>query len=713
MIGRSTEWQAIQQAYQDMGAKGGWFVLEGEAGIGKTRLAEEFLQQAQAAGAPVLHLRCYEGESGLAYAPFLDGLNDILKQPGAVNRLKKLPPGAISPAVPLLPMLRETFQDLPPAPAIENPGAQALFFEALRRIITQLLEAPEPQTAPGVLFLDDLQWADAASLDLLAFLVRRMQYGFILTAWRSDAIPVEHRLRKLLSQAGREGKTASLTLPRLKPEDMAGFLGGIQVDLEQEPDFLKHFYTETEGNPFFVVAYAQSIREDLEAQKGFEWQLPHSVRDLLQTRLTGISGMNWQILTAASIIGRAFTFSVLREVSGRSELEVIEGLEALLKQHLIIEQRSSEPALMEARYDFTHDKIRSLVAGQTSLARRRLLHQRAAGAYAGLARQRREAWSQAAYHYRLAGQLSEAATCFRQAGEVARSLFANREALGHFQSALACDDPEPVSLHEAIGDLHALMGEYQAALSHYETAAALCSPELLPGIEHKLGIIHGQRGDWELAECHYKSALEEIEALPAAESASASQEAAIYADWSLAVHRQGNTRRALELGEKALALAQAGKTLPAVAQAHNILGILERVDGRPGQAIEHLQQSLEIARSLNDLGSQAAALNNLARVYADSAQPEQAIRLSEQALELCLQQGDRHRAAALHNNLADLFHAAGKQDKAMEHLRHAVIIFAEIEEWGSTAAQVQQPGTPANDRLPAERLPEIWKLSEW
>ena len=712
LVGRSVEWQILLQAYQATGIKGNWFVLEGEAGIGKTRLADEFLQQVQAAGAAILRSRCYEGETGLAYAPFLDGMNAFLKQPDVKCRLQALPPAGISPAVPLLPVLRETFKDLPPAPVMENPGAQALFFDALRMIVAHLLEAGGPSAVPGVLFLDDLQWADAASLDLLSFLIRRMKGVFILTAWRSDAVPLDHRLRQLLSQAGREEKAASLVLPRLKPEDMAGFFGDVQADLDLKPNFIRHFYAETEGNPFFVVAYAQSIREELKASEDFEWQLPHSVRDLLQTRLSGVSGMNWQILTAASIIGRAFTFGILKEVSGRSELEVIEGLEALLEQNLIVEQRIGDAPASEVRYDFTHDKIRSLVSEQTSLARRRLLHQRAAGAYAAQARQRQEAWSQAAAHYQLSGQLSEAAACFRQAGEVARSLFANREALDHFQNALACDDPEPVSLHEAIGDLYALMGEYLAALTHYENAAALCRAEQLPGIEHKLGVIHGQRGHWELAECHYQSALEEIDEAPAVEDSSPGQRAMIYADWSLAVHRQGDTQRALELAERSLELAQTSQTLLAAAQAYNILGILERVNGNPKQAIEHLQRSLEIASSLADIGSQAAAMNNLAKVYADTGQPEQAIQLSEQALALCIQRGDRHRAAALHNNLADLFHAAGNQEKTMEHLRQAVVIFAEIEGWGEVHSAAHLTGQ-ASQTAATERLPEVWKLSEW
>ena len=190
------------------------------------------------------------------------------------------------------------------------------------------------------------------------------------------------------------------------------------------------------------------------------------------------------------------------------------------------------------------------------------------------------------------------------------------------------------------------------------------------------------------------------------------QRAMIHADWSLAVYHLGDPHRALALAEKSLLLAQKSQNPPAMAQAFNILGILERVEGNPEGAIEYLQRSLEIARSQEDIGSQAAALNNLARVYADSDRLEQAIQLSEQALELCIQRGDRHREAALHNNLADLYHTLGNHDLTMDHLQRAVVLFAEVEGWGevqgekSTSSKMMSPGE-------VERLPEIWKLSEW
>jgi tetratricopeptide (TPR) repeat protein len=373
------------------------------------------------------------------------------------------------------------------------------------------------------------------------------------------------------------------------------------------------------------------------------------------------------------------------------------------------------PSESEARYDFTHNKLRSLVYEQTSLARRRLLHQRAAEVFNELARSHPETASLAAHHFQLAGQYALAATAYKQAGSYAQRLYANREAIAHFQNALACGHPESAALHEAIGDLQRQLGEYQAARASYETAAAQCSVEHLPWLEHRLGKVYHLLGDWDLAECHYQTALDELQAAPAPDAGRFGEQAQIYTDWSHTAYRRGDVEQARKLAGQSLRLAEEAQDHRALAQAHNLLGILERVNGQVAQALAHLQRSLEFAAKLDQPGPTAAALNNLARLYAQQGDLDRAVRLTEEALALCIQANDRHRAAALHNNLADLFHAAGNQEKAMEHLRQAVVIFAEIGVQAASPSEklALDPANLSQADLADRLKPEIWKLSEW
>ena len=158
-----------------------------------------------------------------------------------------------------------------------------------------------------------------------------------------------------------------------------------------------------------------------------------------------MSETGWQLLTAAAVIGRSFDFDTLREASGRSEEETVTALEELHTMRLIreVQNGTSEQALI---YDFNHEKLRELVYEETSLARRRLLHRRIAEALVSRAHDPRESGAlagQVAYHYRLAGNEPSAAEYFKVAGDYARSLYANTEALEHFQTALALGFSSP------------------------------------------------------------------------------------------------------------------------------------------------------------------------------------------------------------------------------------------------------------------------------
>jgi DNA-binding SARP family transcriptional activator len=691
LVGRSEEWMTLLHTREAAATDGHITILEGEAGIGKTRLAEEFLAHVRATGAVTLAARCYAGETDLAYGPIIEVLKAAINQPHGADRLERVPARSLTEAARLLPELASRRPDLPPAVPLDTPGAQSRFFEGVREVLLALCGGPPP----AVLFLDDVHWADAASLELLAYLVRRMRGRplYLLATWRSEQVPAGHRLRELLAEAQRARTATILPLARLSRSaviELARLVAGEEALHAGLGDWV---YDETEGLPLFVEEYLTAIARGALGAESDAWLLPGGVRELLHGRLQGASETGWQLLGTAAVIGRSFDFDTLREASGRSEEEAITGLEELISLGLVREVRSGadEEALL---YDFSHEKLRALVYEETSLARRRLLHRRIAGSFAGRIRGNREAGplaAQIAHHYRLAGQEAEAASYFKLAGEHARSLYANAEALAHFRTALALGHPATAALHEAIGDLLTLLGEYPAALVSYENVAALGGdPATLVSVERKLGIVHQRRGEWELAESHFQTALAAL-----GESESSSERARLHADISLAVYHRGEMGRAADLARRALNLAESAGDKRALAQAHNMLGMLARSRGDQGTSLYHLEQSLALAEDLDDPSARVAALNNLALARGAVGEAEQAIDHIESALAVCTSLGDRHREAALHNNLADLLHAAGRSEESMHHLKQAVEVFAEIGVEAGTAR------------------PEIWKLTEW
>jgi DNA-binding SARP family transcriptional activator len=685
LVGRDPEWEALLGSYRAVADEGHVVVIEGEAGIGKTRLAEDFVANVRAAGATAITARCYAGEKNLAYGPFVEGLSATLGK-DVTDRLEGLPAGSLQEAARLLPDLADLSPDSPPAPPLDTPGARSRFFGEVVRVLLTVLDGPPP----GVLFLDDLHWADDASLSLLTYLVRRLDDKpiFVLLTWRAEEVHEGHLLRELLAEARRSGRATTLTLERLPPASVEELVGHAVPGAGMLGSRLSD---ESEGLPLFLTEYLTAVEKG-ELDLGDEaWTLPGGVQDLLRTRLLTVGETAGQVLAAAAVVGRSFDFDTVRAASGRSEEETLTALEELMSRGLIREVGSAAGGT--PTYDFDHDKLRTLVYEETSLARKRLLHRRAAVALAAQTRGREAdpLAGQIARHHRLAGQDGDAAHYHRLAGDYARNLHANSDALTHYEEALALGHPDAAALHEAIGDLRTRAGEYGAALSSYEAAASSAGQGGLSVIEHKIGNVHARRGERDLARSHYESALEAL-GDPAEEAAGGL--ARLYADWSLLSHGQDERDEATGFARRALELAEGTGDTRSLAQAHNMLGILAGRSGDQDAALRHLKESLDLAETLGDSDVKVAALNNLALAREHGGNSEEALELAEDALALCVASGDRHREAALHNNLADLLHAAGREQESMVHLKRAVELFAEIGE---------------RDAL----RPEIWKLVEW
>jgi tetratricopeptide (TPR) repeat protein len=468
----------------------------------------------------------------------------------------------------------------------------------------------------------------------------------------------------MLGEAGRAGRGTGITLGRLSVSNVGELVRASGADA-----LATTLWEESAGVPFFLTEYLTAVLHDPSAA-----QLPAGVRDLLASRVGDVSRTAAQVMTAAAVIGRPFDPEIVRETSGRSREEVASALDELSEHGLVV--------FADDAYDFTHPKLREYVYGAATLARRRLLHGRAAVTFLRDTRRHPDSAALAAHHLERAGRDAEAGPLYRVAGDHARSVFANAEALAHYRSALAMSDEGAAAIHEVIGDLLTLQGSYREALASYETAAALGSSS---DVERRIGGVHHRLGDWDAADAHYAEALEEAQA--------AGQRARVLADRSLNAHRAGRRSDARALAREAYRAAKENGDARALAKAHNIAGIVASSVGDAAEARDHLEASLGFAEQLGDEPAIAAALNNLALSLRQD-EVDRALELEQRALELTARIGDRHREAALHSNLADLLHAAGRSDEAAEHIRSSAAIFADV---GS----------------PDELHPEIWKLVEW
>jgi tetratricopeptide (TPR) repeat protein len=661
LVGRDHELEALLEVHRHVTRHGRVVVIEGEAGIGKTRLAEELLSRVGGDGTATLACRAFEEESSLSYAPIVQALRSRLSRDAPW--LEDLSRNAREAAGRLLPELLAGQRASRTDTGV--PGAEERFLAGVWETLVAATADTRSRGDAGVLVLDDAQWADDATMALLAYGFRRLSARRLLLVltWRT---PSERPLRRVLAELERSGEATVHRLPRLELSDVDAVARALRPDA-YEPALVRRLFSETEGLPFLVVEYLRALTMSSE-----QWSVPEGARDLMRARLDPVSEIGRQLLAAAAVIGRSFDADAVRLTSGRAEDEVVTALEELAGHGLIRE--SGE------HYNFSHETLRATVHADMSLARRRLLHRRAAQISPDSGSQAR--------HLQMAGDAGAAATAHVRAAAQARSVFANSEALTHLRAALALGHPDPAALEVEAGELLTLLGDYSAAVASLERAAATADPLLLATIEHRLGQVHHRSGSWALAEAHF------VAALAAAASPDDGRRARITADLSLTVLSAGDTDRARTLAADALAAAESAADTQALSQANNLLGLLASRAGATDQAEEHLQASLALAAAAGDHAAQVAALNNLALAYRDGGAIDAAVDRTLEALRLCAEEGDRHRQAALHNNLADLLHARGEGDEAMHHLKLAVAIFADV-------------GAVADEHA------EIWKLVQW
>ena len=682
LVGRGREWQSILEAYATATTHGCLIVLEGEPGIGKTRLAEEFINYIRSRDAIVLEGRCYEGESDLAYGVSGDVIRAALEDPLASGRLECVPANWLAEAARLLPELAQHRPDLPRPLADEN-GAGARLVEGLRRVIIALVHGH----VPGVLFIDDLQWADDASLELLQHVIRHFRDCplLVLATWRDEEGPVSGRLRRLVGDARRSGTATILALERLQPEQIVELVSTHIGASVVAPDLAVRLHEQTEGLPLFLVMCLESLADHSAALDA----VPAGMRDLLRARVESLNETARQLLGAAAVVGHSFDFDTLREASGRTTDETTTALDELLSRRMV---READAGSFGVRFDFTHEQLRKTMYEDMSLIRRRLLHRRVAEALragSGSSSPVEREPGEIAVHFRFGGQEALAAEYYVRAGERAQRLHANAEALAHFEAALALGYSDTIRLHEAIGDLHTLSGAYGLAASSYDLAASGALPDSLVVLERKLGRLCVRQGAWERAESHFRAALSHSDQTDIAECAH------LLAAWSLAAFRQDQLERAWRLATEALQTAELADDPRALAECHNVVGMLARHRGDAVAAEHHLERSLELATANDDHCGRIAALNNLALLHAVTGQSARGLESLDVALDVCTLLGDHHLQAALLTNSADMLRATGDLEGAVARMKEAAAILADI---GAELGSLQ---------------PEIWKLSEW
>ncbi|HKZ70298.1 MAG TPA: AAA family ATPase [Anaerolineales bacterium] len=443
--GRTAEYQALVERYSRAATGQAQVVtLRGEAGIGKTRLAEEFLTWAVAQGAETLHGRTFESGSHMSYQPLIEAFRPRLERDNALKDW--LGEAWLAPLSQLLPDLRNRYPEL----RLAHPEAtdRTQLFESLVRLTLALANR-----APLVLFVDDVQWADGATLDLLQYAVRRWRESasriLLLVSLRSETLQPSAQSQRpsllaWLAQVERELEPYHLELEPLGERDTVQMV--LAMLAPPAADFAQWVYNETRGQPFYLIETLKDLLErgalhpkrqsdgkwafevDAKHDLGHAVRVPSTVRAVIRSRLNRLSPTAFTLLAAGATLEHQLTFERLCAIANVTEDIGLPALDELVSSQLLLE--AARPGDASA-YLFAHHMIWDVVYTEAGDARRRLFHRRALD----ILEAAREPAAVLAYHALAAGLAEVAFRHSRAAGHEALRLSASGEAIVHFEKA--------------------------------------------------------------------------------------------------------------------------------------------------------------------------------------------------------------------------------------------------------------------------------------
>ncbi|GAB4270472.1 MAG: AAA family ATPase [Candidatus Promineifilaceae bacterium] len=628
-------------------------LLEGEAGAGKTRLAEEFIRYAAGREALILRGGCFEFGETLPYQPIADALRLALSQ--AADALS---PVWLAELARVLPELRDLRPDLPPPQPADGLAARQRLFTAVLRFLQAL--ATGGQTL--LLFLDDLHWADAATLDLLHFLLRHMgERPFLcLGAFRPEETPAPHPLTTLRRGLSRSHLVSIIPLPAL-PESVLQTAAADLVGADAARPFGDFLYRESEGNPFMLSEMLNSLYETAALRPGApgRWildaaretaatPLSVSVRDTILYRVERLPQPSQRLLQLAAIAGQRFDAALLSEAAGQEAEAIARELDAWLERRLV---RPSANA-----YDFAHDKIREVVYHDLPSHQRQLWHGRIGDALAARYDNRVEqALPPAiAHHYRHSQRPKQA---------IPWLLLAAKEALAftaviHFCDQALALEPDDADTRFEFLRLRQRMYEFlgDAAAEEADAAAMLALAEQLTDKRRaaaawqRLSIFYTLRGRLEEA----RQTAEQAWAAARQVQDTAGEVDALIQLGIVARDMDGDADSALRLFQQGQALAQETGYRMAEATSLGHIAILRAEGGAYGPAVADYQACLDIFRALGLRQDVAGYLNPLAALYRALGQYDLAAAALDEAL--CLSEELEHAQiqAWTHLNLGRL-----------------------------------------------------------
>jgi tetratricopeptide (TPR) repeat protein len=560
-VGRGRELAELSAALEAAcAAHGSIYLIGGEPGIGKSRLADELARLAHAQRARVLWGRCWEAGGAPAYWPWVQALRTYIADVETESLRSRLGPRG-SEIAQLLPELRERFPDLPVPPSPESEGARFRLFDATTDFIKRVADE-----GPLLLVLDDLHAADTPSLLMLRFVAGEIGDAAVLVlgTYRDVEVAPGHPLDTALNDLARQ-QAHLLSLQGLDESQVSQLIEG-SADMAPSRRVASAIHRGTRGNPLFVEELVQLLvsenRLEAAGEATVRIGIPRGVHEVIGHRLERISDECRPVLGVAAVLGSDFDLEGLAEVTRRPAAELLDVLDEAISQRIV-----TEVSGMPDRLRFSHVLIRDVLYEELGASRRRRLHDRAGEALEALHAADLDAHlAELAYHFFEAGPTGDPGKALeyaRRAADRATRQLAYEEAARLYGLAIRVlgtaglsDEATRCELTLALADARLRAGDEEDAKATFLAAAEIARRIDDAEALGRAALGYGGLVVWMAArgDPHLIPLLEEtLAALPDSDSP---LRARLMARLSCAVRDQPDRDRRLPLSKEAVGMAR-------------------------------------------------------------------------------------------------------------------------------------------------------------
>lgn len=653
-VGREKEFETLKKELKKVkDGNTSTIFLTGVTGIGKTRLANEFRSYAENHGFRVLSGKAHFETSG-PYLPFRRALrthgkdgDDFLDFMLSHGRQRE----------------SANLQD---RSAFETRRG-VTFFEAKHRM------EDISKVTPLVLHLDDMQWSDRASLQLLLYLtlnVRKEQILFLIS-YRQEDLGEDHLLNEICERLHRERDAKMIELRPLDINSTEKICRKYFDKRELPEGFVDVLQKKTDGIPLFTHEYLNELKENETTEislKEDNVDLPSLIQEVIKKKMDRLPHHPLKLLQLGSVIGDEIPYELLRSISKLDELTLLDFIDILKGSDFWHEHDVTEC------FHFNHRSVQTAVYFNIPRLKRRALHGAVAEHILGnYGNETKNHYSILAFHYEKSGNIKKSISYYIEAGRYAEQVYAHENAIEFYKKCINLlkrtdSGEEMMKVLERLGDVHKVLGEYDDSRDYYQQGIDRLGKQNHPRLYRKIAESWLKQGEFDRVFDNIDRSLAQV-------NGDLTEKIRILQVKGWAEMQSGKHEEAMNSFKDCLYLAKEIGSEKLLGESLHNLGTISIRLGDYSTGKIHLEEAVSIRERIGDREGLARSLNNLGIIFEDLGELDRALETYQKSLEIQKEIGMKEAIATVYANMGIIQGVLGNNDKAEDLFKNSLDMF--------------------------------------